>query len=91
MKPLEIVTIDLCRPMRAKGLEGELYFMLLIYDYTRMTWVFFLKKSFKSFEFFKIFKEIIENETKMKIKILRLNNGGELIQINFGIFLENME
>ena len=35
--PLEIVHTDLCGPMRTKGLEGELYFMLLIDDYTRMT------------------------------------------------------
>ena len=43
-KPLEIVQTELCGPMRTKGLEGELYFMLLIDDYTRMTWVCFLKK-----------------------------------------------
>ena len=43
-KPLKIVHTDLCGPMRTKGLEGELYFMLLIDDYTRMTWVCFLKK-----------------------------------------------
>ena len=36
-KPLEIVHTDLCGPMRTKGLEGELYFMLLIYDKIRMT------------------------------------------------------
>ena len=43
-KPLEIVHTDLCGPMRPKGLEGEIYFMLLIDDYTRMTWVCFLQK-----------------------------------------------
>ena len=48
-KPLEIVHIDLCGPMREKGLEGYLYFMLHIDDYTRMTWVFFLKKKIRSF------------------------------------------
>ena len=55
-KPLEIVHIDLCGPMRTKSLEGDLYFMLLIDDYTRMTWVCFLKKKLEAFECFKIFK-----------------------------------
>ena len=63
--------------MRTKGLEGELYFMLLIVDYTRMTWVYFLKKKSKAFECFKIFKEMVENETDLKIKTQRVDNGGE--------------
>jgi hypothetical protein len=49
-KPLEIVHIDLCGPMRTKGLNGEQYFMLLIDDYTRMIGVCFLKKKSKVFE-----------------------------------------
>ena len=36
MKPMEIVHTELCGPMRKKGLEGELYSMLLLDDYTRM-------------------------------------------------------
>jgi transposase InsO family protein len=76
-KPLEIVHTDLCWTIRTKVLEGELYFMILIDDYTRMTWVCFLKKKSKAFECFKIFKEIVENEIDLKIKTLRSDNGGE--------------
>ena len=51
--------------------------MLLIDDYTRMTWVCFLKKKSEAFEWFKIFKEMVENETDLKIKTLRSDNEGE--------------
>ena len=51
--------------------------MLLIDDYTRMTWVCFIKIKSEAFECFKIFKEIVENETDLKIKTLRSENGGE--------------
>jgi hypothetical protein len=44
MKPLEIVHIDLCGPMRTRGMNGEQYFVLLIDDYTRMTAIFFSQK-----------------------------------------------
>ena len=63
--------------MRTKGLDGELYFMLMIDDYTRMTTVSFLKKKYEAFEWFKIYKELVENETDLKIKCLRSINGGE--------------
>jgi hypothetical protein len=46
-KPSELVHTYLCVPTRTKILLGERYFMLLIDDYTRMTWVTFLKKKLK--------------------------------------------
>ena len=51
--------------------------MLMIDDYTRMTAVSFLKKKSEAFECFKIYKELVENETDFKIKCLRSDNGGE--------------
>ena len=79
---------DLCGKMRKKGLEGELYFMLLIDDYTIMTWVCFLNKKSEAFECFKTFKEMVENETDLKIKTLRPNNGGEFISNEFWNYCE---
>jgi len=51
--------------------------MLMIDDYTRMIVVSFLKKKSEAFECFKIYKELVENETNLKTKCLRLDNGGE--------------
>ena len=42
-----------------------------------MKWVCFLKKKTEDFECFKIFKEMVENETDLKIKTLRSDYGGE--------------
>ena len=42
-----------------------------------MTWVAFLKNIYKEFEKFKAFKALVENETNLKIKHLRSDNGGE--------------
>ena len=62
-RPLEIVHTDIVGPTTTKGLKGERYFMLLVDDhYTRMNVVFFLKNKSKSFENFKIYKEMVENE-----------------------------
>jgi hypothetical protein len=76
-KPLEIVHIDLVGPTRTKGLKGEQYFMLLVDEYTRMTIVLFLNKKSEAFKNFKTYKEMVETEIELKIKCLRLDNGGE--------------
>ena len=79
---------DLYGPTRNKILQGEYYFMLLIDNYTRMTWVTILKEKSEAFEKFKIFKAMVENETHVKIKCLRSRNGGEFTSNEFNDFCE---
>jgi hypothetical protein len=82
-RPLEIMHIDLVGPTTTTGLKSEKYFVLLVYDYKRMTTVFFLMNKSKSFEKFKVYKEMVENEMDLKIKFLRYNNGGEFTSKEF--------
>lgn len=72
--------------MQAKG-----YFMLLINDYSRMTWVTFLKEKFKALDKFKAFKKLVENELGLKIKCLRSNRGGEFFSNEFEEYYERHE
>ena len=64
--------------------------MLLIDDFTRMTSVCLLKKKLEAFGCFKIFKEQVENETKLKIKCLRSENGENSPQKNSITTVKNM-
>ncbi|KAI5324387.1 hypothetical protein L3X38_033460 [Prunus dulcis] len=41
--PLELIHVDLYGPMRNESIAGNKYFMLLIDDYTRMIWMYFLR------------------------------------------------
>jgi hypothetical protein len=74
-RPLEIVHTNLVGTTTKKGLKGEKYFMLLVYDYTRMSAVCFLRNKSEAFENFKVYKEMVENEMDSKIKFLRYDNG----------------
>jgi hypothetical protein len=87
-KPLELVHTDLCGLAGKKHMQGESYFMLLIDDYTRMTWAAFLENKSEAFENFKAFKSLVENETYLKIKCLRSDNGGEFTSNEFEEFWE---
>jgi hypothetical protein len=62
--------------------------MLLIDDYTRMTWVAFLKNKSEAFENFKTFKDLFENETNLKIKFLMSNDGSEFTSNEYVEFCE---
>jgi hypothetical protein len=74
-RPLEIVDIDLVGPTTTKGLKGDKYFMLLVDDYTRVATIFLFKNKSEAFEYFNIYKEMVENEIDSKIKCLRYDNG----------------
>ena len=60
--------------------------MLFIDDYSRITWVPFLKEKSEAFEKFKIFKALIENQTGKRLKAIRSDRGGEFSSRNFKTF-----
>jgi transposase InsO family protein len=80
--------MDLCGPSRQEGTEKENYFMLIIDDYSRLTWVAFLKEKDEAFEKFKIFKDLTENQTCKRLKAVRLDKGGEFMSSDFKEFCD---
>ena len=76
-RPLELIHTDLCGPMRTQAINGEYYLMLFIDDFTRMTWVLFLKKKDETLECLKNFRREIENFIGKKIKSIRADQGSE--------------
>jgi hypothetical protein len=75
--------MDLCGPSRQKGTGKEKYFMLIIDDYSKLTWVSFLKEKAEAFEKFKIFMTLTENQTGNGFKAVRLDKGGEFMSSDF--------
>ena len=52
--------------------------MLVIDDYSGLTWVVFLKEKSEALEKFKIFKGLTEKKTGKRLKVVRYDGGGEL-------------
>ena len=59
-KHLQLVHSDICGPLPTL-LGGCRYFLLFIDDFSRMTWVYFLKQKSEEFEKFKMLRQLIEN------------------------------
>jgi transposase InsO family protein len=62
--------------------------MLIIDDYSRLTWVAFLKEKAKAFEKFKIFKALTETQIGKRLKALRSDQGGDFMSRDFKEFYD---
>ena len=72
-----MVHSDLCGPMQTQSLGGALYFMLIIDDCSRFTWVYFLQRKDEAFECFKNWKTYVEKDSGKQVKAIRADKGGE--------------
>ena len=57
--------------------------MLIIDDFSRMTWVEFLKNKSEALEKFKIFNALAENQIGCKLKCIKSDRGGEFTDYDF--------
>jgi transposase InsO family protein len=64
------------------------YFVTFINDYSRFTWVYFLRSKADVFSTFQTFVAYVETQFSTYIKILRLDSGREYMSHAFQSFLE---
>ncbi|MCO5548048.1 hypothetical protein L7F22_001504 [Adiantum nelumboides] len=79
---LELLHMDLCGPMRQVSLGGSEYFFLVIDDFSRMTWVHFLKHKSDVFVTFKEWMTMVELESGPRVKTIRADKGGEFTSLS---------
>lgn len=86
-KPLELIHSDLLTCPTA-SYSGFYYMLVLVDDYTRFTWVYFMREKSETFGCFKRFKRIVEAEFQSGIWCFRTDNGTEYITNEFIDFCE---
>ncbi|KAK9054019.1 hypothetical protein SSX86_025095 [Deinandra increscens subsp. villosa] len=86
--PLELVSMDLCGPITPETKSGIRYFMLILDDYSRYMWVYFLRSKDDAFDTFKKFRSQVESQLDHKIKSLRSDRGGEFTSSKFKEYCE---
>ena len=74
---------DVCVPVSATSLSGYVYYVSFIDDYSRRTWIYFLKGKDEVLEIFKKFKALVENLSENNIKTLISDNEGEFTSNEF--------
>jgi hypothetical protein len=83
---LQLVHSDVFGPVSVPSLGKSMYYVSFIDDFSRKTWIYFLRKKSKVFDKFKEFKALVENQTEKQIKVLRTDNGGEFCENEFEEF-----
>jgi hypothetical protein len=67
---LELIQSNVCGLVPSNSISGYVYYVSFIDDYSRKTWVYFLKSKDEVFIKFNEFKALIENLSERNIKIL---------------------
>jgi hypothetical protein len=83
---LELIHSDVFGPIPIPSLGGSMYYVSFINYFSKNTWIYFLRKKSEVFEKFKEFKSLVENQIDKKIKVLRIDKGGELCRKDFDKF-----
>lgn len=73
-------------PTKSPSFSGYSYMLIFIDDFTRFTWVYFVKQKSEVMDRFVQFKKTVEAELGAKIKQLRTDNGGEFTSNEFSSF-----
>jgi len=80
---LDLIHTDVSGRMSHVSFDAYEYHVIFIDDYSRRTWIYFLKTKGEVFSRFKEFKSLVEKQTNRKIRVLRSDNGGEYIDGGF--------
>nr|GEU36100.1 putative ribonuclease H-like domain-containing protein [Tanacetum cinerariifolium] len=76
-KPLYLLHMYLCGPMRIQSINGKRYVLVVVDDYSRYTWVFFLHSKDEASEV--IISFIKKTQVNLQLQVLRVrtDNGKE--------------
>ena len=72
--------------MTTTSLSGYVYYVSFIDDYSRKTWIYFLKGKNEVFSKFNEFKNLVENLSEKEIKVFISENRGEFTSGEFKTF-----
>ena len=78
----------MCGPITPESFSGKRYFISFVDDFSRKTWVYFLKEKSEVFEMFKKFRVMVEKETNKHIKAVWSDRGGEFTSTEFMKYCE---
>nr|GEV63673.1 hypothetical protein [Tanacetum cinerariifolium] len=76
-KPLYLLHMDLCGPMRVESINRKRYVLVVVDDYSRYTWVVFLHSKYEAFKVIISFIKKTQLNLQLQVERVRTDNGTE--------------
>nr|GEX41679.1 hypothetical protein [Tanacetum cinerariifolium] len=76
---LYLLHMDLCGPMRLESVNGKKYILVIVDDYSRFTWVKFLRSKDEALDFIIKFLKMIQVRLKVSVCRIQTDNGTEFV------------
>ena len=86
---MDLIHSDVFVPVEVPSIGRLVYYVSFIDDFSRRTWVYFLRSKVKVFCHFKEIKAMVELHIGKKIKHLRTNNDSEYCSNDFDTFCKD--
>jgi transposase InsO family protein len=83
----QLLHMDTIGPSRVCSMGGKWYVLVIVDDYSRYSWVFFLKSKDEVFEHFRSLALRLNNEHHNCLKAIHSDNGTEFRNASFDQFL----
>ncbi|KAK9065379.1 hypothetical protein SSX86_016762 [Deinandra increscens subsp. villosa] len=83
---LQLLHMDLFGPMQVQSISKFSYCLVIVDDYSRFTWVFFLSNKYETPALVKQFVTLIENQLSKRVKAIRSDNGTEFKNAELNMF-----
>jgi len=80
-KPFALIHCDIWGPYRHPSISGARFFLTIVDDFSRFTWIFLMRHKSETQSILKIFFRYVFTQFEAHIKIFRSDNGGEFISL----------
>jgi transposase InsO family protein len=89
-RPLELLHMDLFGPVAYLSIGGSKYGLVIVDDFSRFTWVFFLQDKSETQGTLKRFLRRAQNEFELKVKKIRSDNRSEFKNLQVEEYIEEV-
>ncbi|KAI3762713.1 hypothetical protein L1987_53154 [Smallanthus sonchifolius] len=87
--PLQLLHMDLFGPTNVMSMGKKSYCLVITDDFSRLSWVFFLGTKDETAEILKSYILRVENQSNLKVKIIRCDQGTEFKNHTLNSFCES--
>ena len=82
----ELLHMDTVGPARVQSVSGKWYVLVIVDDFSRFSWVFFMEFKDEAFDFVRDLVLKLRNESQRPMRAIYSDNGGEFRNSRFDNF-----